>query len=235
MVTEEGEGLDNGRGGNVEGELVLVDRELLDVFGQASGQVLAKVVEGRVDRGSLVGGVDANGLLEGRGRGLGCGRVLVLAQIRGKGRSPSRLVYVQGHGLGTYGRRRISREEQLGDAPERRTAEVARARPAMTGREAVRRPPRSATSEDRAAMVVTLVGVVAGWWWTSADAQLNEDGWLHPARAGGQDATPGANDGDTRRYVYTGLAGWSPPYGGWCAWGGVRGWMHPGCCPPSQE
>jgi hypothetical protein len=73
VVAEEGEDRDNGGRGNVERELVLVDRELLDVFWETGGEVLAVVVQGRVDTGGLVGGVDADGLGEGRGRRLRCG------------------------------------------------------------------------------------------------------------------------------------------------------------------
>lgn len=74
VVTEEGEDGDDGLGGDVENELVLVDGELLDVLGQASGDVLAVLVQGRDLGGGVVGGVDADGLLEGRGRGLVGGR-----------------------------------------------------------------------------------------------------------------------------------------------------------------
>lgn len=65
VVAEEREGLDEARGRNVDGELVLVYRELLDVLGQTSGEVLPVLVQRGVDLGGNLGGVDADRLFEG--------------------------------------------------------------------------------------------------------------------------------------------------------------------------
>lgn len=86
VVAEEGEGGDDRLGRDVEGELVLVDGELLNVFRQAGGDVLSKVVQRRVDFFGLVRGVDADGLVEDRGRGLGCEEVVsVSVQVEWRG------------------------------------------------------------------------------------------------------------------------------------------------------
>lgn len=70
MVAQEGEDGENGLGGDVDGELVLVDGELLDVFGEGGEDVLAVLVEGRLDGGEFLCGVYACGLLERRHRRL---------------------------------------------------------------------------------------------------------------------------------------------------------------------
>lgn len=61
VVAQEGEDGEDGLGGDVDGELVLVDGELLDVFGEGGEDVLAVLVEGRLDGGEFLCGVYACG------------------------------------------------------------------------------------------------------------------------------------------------------------------------------
>lgn len=64
VVTEEGEDLQDARGRGVKRELVLEDRELLDVFGQALQQIGAESVQS-------FGGLRVSGQSRIRGRWLG--------------------------------------------------------------------------------------------------------------------------------------------------------------------
>lgn len=80
VVAEKGEDGEDGLGGDVDGELVLVDGELLDVFGEGGEEVLAVLVEGRLGGGEFLCGVHACGLLEGRDR-----RLLLAAGGEGEG------------------------------------------------------------------------------------------------------------------------------------------------------
>jgi hypothetical protein len=68
VVSEKGEDGDDCLGRDVDRELVLVDRELLDVFGETGGEVLAIFVERGAEAGRLVCRVDADRLRE-RGDG----------------------------------------------------------------------------------------------------------------------------------------------------------------------
>lgn len=143
VVTEEGENRDDGLGGDVEDELVLVDGELLDVLGQAGGDVLAVLVQGRDGARRVVGGVDTDGLLEGRGRGLVGGR------WGGQHASDA---------LSSNGQEAITEPKCYAgcrvNVPWARATEVRRPRAtAIWAGRAARRPPRRAASEDRAAMV----------------------------------------------------------------------------------
>lgn len=70
MVPEEGEDGDDRLGGDVEGELVLVDGELLHVAGEGGEDVLPVLVQRGLGPGHCLGGVHADRLLEGRNRRL---------------------------------------------------------------------------------------------------------------------------------------------------------------------
>ena len=49
VISQKGQGGENGGRSNVEGELVFVDRELLNVFGKTGEKVLSVLVHRRVD------------------------------------------------------------------------------------------------------------------------------------------------------------------------------------------
>lgn len=145
VVTEEGEDGDDGLGGDVENELVLVDGELLDVLGQASSDVLAVLMQGRDLGRRVVGGVDTDGLLEGRGGGLVGGRWEGQYAFRGMSSNRQQAITEPKCYAGVV----------VGfNVPWARATEVRRPRAtAIWAGRAARRPPRRAASEDRAAMV----------------------------------------------------------------------------------
>lgn len=68
VVPEEGEDGDDRLGGDVEGELVLVDGELLHVSREGGEDVLPVLVQRGLGPGHCLGGVHADWLLEGRNR-----------------------------------------------------------------------------------------------------------------------------------------------------------------------
>lgn len=68
MVPEEGEDGDDRLGRDVEGELVLVDGELLHVSREGGEDVLPVLVQRSLDPGHCLCGVHADRLLEGRNR-----------------------------------------------------------------------------------------------------------------------------------------------------------------------
>lgn len=68
VVPEEGEDGDDRLGGDVEGELVLVDGELLHVSREGGEDVLPVLVQRGLGPGHCLGGVHADWLLEGRSR-----------------------------------------------------------------------------------------------------------------------------------------------------------------------
>ena len=70
VVAEKGQDGHDALRGDVEGQFVLVDRELLNKFGQACGEVLTILVHGRRNVARVLGGIDADGLMEWPCRGL---------------------------------------------------------------------------------------------------------------------------------------------------------------------
>lgn len=79
VVPQELEDGEDTRGGGVEGEFVLVDGELLDVFRETGGQVLTVGVEGRGERGRMSGRVGREFFGKGWDRALrdvGCEQAL---------------------------------------------------------------------------------------------------------------------------------------------------------------
>ncbi len=65
VIPKECQDGDDRGGDDVDGELVLVNRELLDEFGQTSGEVLAILVERGVETGGLQCRVYTSRLAEG--------------------------------------------------------------------------------------------------------------------------------------------------------------------------
>lgn len=86
VVLEEREDGDDAARGNVDGELVLPDAELLYVFWQAGNQILPVLVQSFRLVGDLVGWVDDRGVQDAMGTTLGILQLVSKAFVAGERR-----------------------------------------------------------------------------------------------------------------------------------------------------
>ena len=109
MIPQEGDDRNNTARRAVQGQLILVDGELLHKLGQARRQVLSVLVQRRRELLGPRRRVESNGLLERRDRGLGC----IWAECRcGRSDAPDG---DGGGGKGPSGGADCARTEQRGD------------------------------------------------------------------------------------------------------------------------